>query len=185
MKTKFWLLSLVALSASLPGAADAANDTQVKVVEVDGSDTPKIVVTATMDAPPEKVWAIVSDCATYKQHMPRVAASKELSKSGNQHTCEVTIEMPFPLSNLTAVTQATHDEAAPKFARRWKLIRGDYKVNEGSWEVMPSKSEGKSFVRYTVHAEPNTAVPQWVREKAQKKALPEMIDRVESEAKKL
>jgi ribosome-associated toxin RatA of RatAB toxin-antitoxin module len=186
MKSKHWLLTLALLGALVPCAASASHDVVVKTVEVEGSDVPRIVVTATMDAPPEKVWAIVSDCAHYHEHMPRIAASKLLSKSGNTHTCEVTVEMPFPLSNLTSVTQAVHDENPAKYSRKWKLVRGDFKMNEGSWEVWPTDaSRAKSSVRYTIRAEPNSAVPQWVREKAQKKTLPEMIDRVEAEAKKL
>jgi ribosome-associated toxin RatA of RatAB toxin-antitoxin module len=186
MKSKHWPLVLAIFGAMIPCAASASHDVVVKTVEVDGSDVPKLVVTATMDAPPEKVWAIVSDCAHYKEHMPRIAASKLLSKSGNTRTCEVTVEMPFPLSNLTSVTQAVHEESPAKYSRKWKLVRGDFKINEGSWEVSPANAaRTKSSVRYTLHAEPNTAVPQWIREKAQKKTLPEMIDRVELEAQKL
>jgi ribosome-associated toxin RatA of RatAB toxin-antitoxin module len=180
------LLAALTLCA-LPGAAGADDaNIEVKSVPVAGSNTPKVVMTGVMDARPEKVWAIINDCSKYKQRMPRIAAAKELSKSGNTHTCEVTVELPFPLSNLTAVTLATHKETPPKFVRSWKLVRGDYKTNEGSWEIAPAPgAPTKSAVTYTVHAEPNTALPGWVREKAQKSALPDMFLRVQAEAKKL
>jgi hypothetical protein len=65
-------------------------------------------------------------------------------------------------------------------------VRGDYKTNEGSWEVKPADASGtSSIVVYSVHAEPNTIVPASIREAAQKKTLPEMIARVRSEAAKL
>ncbi|HVY45153.1 MAG TPA: SRPBCC family protein, partial [Minicystis sp.] len=172
--------ALVALASS---AAGEATGIVVRSEPAPGSDTPRVVMTATIDAPPEKVWAIVSDCAHYKERMPRIAASRLLAKAGSTYTCEVTVEMPFPLSNLTAVTEAVHTESADRYVRRWKLLRGDYKVNDGSWEVRPADaSRARSLVTYTVHAEPNTPVPGWVREKAQKKALPEMIERVAAEA---
>ena len=64
-------------------------------------------------------------------------------------------------------------------SRRWKLVSGDYSVNDGSWEVEAADPEGKtSLVTYSVHAEPNTAVPDFLRAQAQKKALPELIARV-------
>jgi ribosome-associated toxin RatA of RatAB toxin-antitoxin module len=170
-------------------AGDAApphGQPEIKVLSVKGSETPKIVVRAVLNQPPKKVWQIVSDCAQYKQHMPHVAASKQLKKEGNKVTCQVTIAMPFPFSNLTAVTEAVHEETDKGFSRKWKLVRGDYNLNSGSWEVAPLDAAGtKSLVTYTMHADPKTAVPDWIREAAQKKALPEMMARVETEAGKL
>ena len=179
---------LVSLAVAAPGSAraDDAPKVDIKTYAVPGSDSPKIVMTATLDVPPKKVWAIVSDCSKYKGRLPRVAAAKLLSKDGNKFTCEVTIEMPFPLSNLTAVTEAVHEESDKGMARRWKLVRGDYKVNEGSWEVKPADAAGAtSFVTYTVHAEPNSAIPSAIREAAQKKALPDLMARVRTEAAKI
>lgn len=172
----------VAADPALPGKGEV----EVKSYAVAGSDAPKIVVRAVMDLPPKKIWQIVSDCAHYKDRMPRVAASEQLKVAGNVHTCKVTIAMPFPLSNLTAITEAVHDENDQGMSRRWKLVSGDYKVNEGSWEVKALDKAGtSSLVVYTVHAEPTTAVPAFIRESAQKKALPDMIERVRTEAAKL
>lgn len=176
------------LGLAAPGAArgDDPPKVDIKTFAVPGSDTPKIVMSATLDVPPRKVWAIINDCSRYKERMPRVAAAKQLKKEGNVYTCEVTIDMPFPLSNLTAVTEATHEESDKGMSRRWKLVRGDYKVNTGSWEIKPADPDGKtSFVVYTVHAEPNTSIPAAIREAAQKKTLPDLMARVRTEAGKL
>lgn len=183
-------VGIVIAGLSAPGAAGADDlpakgQVEVKAYPVDGSTSPKIVVRAVMELPPQKIWQIVSDCSTYKDHLPRVAASKLISKDGNKFTCEVTIAMPFPLSNLTAVTESIHEESDKGMSRRWKLLRGDYKVNTGSWEIKPLEGGKSSLVIYSVHAEPNTAVPDWIRESAQKKALPEMIERVRAEAGKV
>jgi ribosome-associated toxin RatA of RatAB toxin-antitoxin module len=184
------LVVLMLAGAARPVAADPAlpakGEVEVKAFPVAGSDAPKIVVRAVMELPAKKIWQIVSDCAHYKDRLPRVAASELLKKAGNVHTCKVTIAMPFPLSNLTATTEAVHEESELGMTRRWKLVSGDYKVNEGSWEVKPLNKEGtSSLVTYTVHAEPNTAIPAFIRESAQKKALPDMIERVRAEAAKL
>ncbi len=181
-------LALAALPGSASGDGDlpAPGQVEVKSYAVPGSDAPRIVVRAVMDLPAKKIWAIVSDCAHYKDHLPRVAASELLKKEGNVHTCKVTIAMPFPLANLTGVTAAVHDESEAGMSRRWKLLSGDYKVNEGSWEVKPLGAAGtQTLVTYTIHAEPNTAVPAFIRESAQKKSLPEMFERVKVEAGKL
>lgn len=180
------LLAATPRSVAADPALPARGEVEVKATPVAGSDAPRIVVRTVMDLPPKKIWQIVSDCARYKDRMPRVAASELVKKVGNVHTCKVTIAMPFPLSNLTATTEAIHEESDQGMKRRWKMVSGDYKVNEGSWEVKALNKEGtSSLVTYTVHAEPNTSIPAFIRESAQKKALPDMMERVRAEAAKL
>ncbi|MFO0759426.1 MAG: SRPBCC family protein [Byssovorax sp.] len=176
--------ALFPAAASGEGNLPQKGSVEVKSYSVPGSSVPKVVARAVVDVPAKKLWQIISDCEHYKDHMPRVAASTELKKEGNVHTCKVTIAMPFPFSNLTAVTEAVHEEKDTSMARRWKLVSGDYKVNQGSWELK-TLDDGGTLVTYSVHAEPNTAVPDFIRESAQKKAIPEMIERVTAEAKKL
>jgi ribosome-associated toxin RatA of RatAB toxin-antitoxin module len=177
-------LSLAVTSASADDPLPAPGQVEIKSYEVAGSTTPRIVARAVMDVPAKKLWAIVSDCAHYKGRLPRVLASELVKKEGNTDTCKVTIDMPFPFSNLTAVTRAVHVEGDAGMTRTWKLESGDYKVNEGSWEIKPLE-KGGTLVTYTVHAEPTTSVPAWIREAAQKKTLPELFERVKAEAGKL
>ncbi|HEY3448741.1 MAG TPA: SRPBCC family protein, partial [Myxococcales bacterium] len=134
--------------------------------------------------PAKKLWKIVSDCATYKDHLPRIVASKLVSREGEIHVCEVKIGVPFPLSDMTGVTRAVHTETEKAMSRRWKLEKGDYEFNEGSWEVS-ALEESKSLVVYKLHARPKARVPAWMRQSAQKKALIELFERVGKEAAKL
>lgn len=183
----FLLGSLVAMTTLVASEAVAVDPgaVDVRTSPVSGSNMPKITAKAVLSQPPEKVWAIISDCSKYKGRMPRVAAAKLLKKEGNKHTCEVTVEVPFPFSNLTAVTEAVHEESADGMSRRWKLVRGDYKKNEGSWEIKPLEGGKKSQVTYSLHVEPNTALPASILEAAQKKAIPDLFVRLEKEAGKL
>ena len=182
---------LGAVTSLAPRAAHAESlpakgEVEVKKVTVDGTSTPKFVVRKVMELAPKKVWAIVSDCAHYKERLPRVAASELLKKDGNTYTCKVTIKVPFPMSNLTATTEAHHEESPRSMTRSWKLVSGDYTRNEGSWEVKALDEAGtRSLVTYSVLAEPKTSVPDFIRESAQAKVLPELMERVESEAAKL
>lgn len=178
--------------ALVPGAAvadaplPANGQVQISVVSVPGSKTPKVVARAVIAEPPRKVWAVVSDCAHYAGRLPRVKKARLVKQVGNKHTCEVTLAMPFPFSDLTAVTESTHEESEAGMSRRWTLVSGDYVVNNGSWEVRPADATGTtSIVTYSVQAEPTTPLPDVVRERAQRTALPELIDRVRAEAKKM
>ncbi len=186
--------SLLLLALGTLGAPAHAGDegaglengkVDVALVDVKDSDTQMVVVRAIVDSPPGNVWKIVSDCAHYKEHMPRIAASRLVKKEGSKVTCQVTISVPFPMANLTAVTEAVHDESPAKMSRRWKLVSGDYEYNDGSWEIAPYKGGTASLVTYKVHAKPKTSVPGFLKKMAQNKALPEMIERVREESAKV
>lgn len=172
----------VAADAALP----AKGEIELKSYSVAGSTVPRIVLRTVMDLPPKKIWQIISDCAHYKEHLPSIASSELLKKSGNVDTCKVTYSMPFPFSNLTGVTESVEEVSDTRLVRRWKHVSGDYKVNDGSWEVRPIDAAGKSsLVTYTIHVDPTISVPDFIRDRAQKKTLPEILQRVRAEAAKL
>lgn len=144
---------------------------------VPGSSLPEVTARAVIDAPPEKLWAILQDCGNYQKTMSRVASSKELSRQGNKVVCQVEIGLPFPLSNLTGVTEATHTIGPPKWVRAWKLISGDYDANTGSWTLTTWKDNPqRTLAVYKVHAVPKSSVPDAILRKAQKSALPAMME---------
>jgi ribosome-associated toxin RatA of RatAB toxin-antitoxin module len=182
--------ALLALLASSRARADDAADLEagkivVTSVPVAGSSEPEHVMRAIVESPPASVWKVVSDCAHFKERLPHIAASAELSRVGSTVTCQVTIDMPFPTSNLTAVTEAIHDERADGMTRKWKLVRGDYEFNDGSWTIESYRGGSASLVTYRLHVKPKTAVPGFIRNLAQSKALPELMQRVRTEAAKL
>jgi ribosome-associated toxin RatA of RatAB toxin-antitoxin module len=188
---KLALLLGAALTTLARGAAadDSADLDSGKILvtstPVVGSPEPERTVRAVVESPPSAVWKIVSDCAHYREHLPHVAASAELSRAGNTVVCQVTIAMPFPVSNLTAVTQAVHDERPAAMTRTWHLVSGDYDFNDGSWTVIPYRDGRASMVTYRIHVKPKTAVPDFIRNAAQSKALPEMMERIRIESAKV
>jgi ribosome-associated toxin RatA of RatAB toxin-antitoxin module len=190
-RTLKWLLVGLLLTAAAP--ASAADDEESRLDKgetvvtnrtVKGYDTPETTGKAVINAPPAKVWSIISRCGDYVKTMPRTKASKELSREGNKVVCLVTISMPAPYSNLTAKSEATHTESPPKFVRAWKMIEGDYKYNQGSWVLTPFKGDPKrTLAVYTVLAEPKAYIPGWIRKASQKKTLPDIMDRLRQQTK--
>lgn len=188
--------ALAALCMMVCGLATSASAQDMKAVErgeidvrtraVKGSEAPQAIVTAIIDAPPEAVWAYVSDCARYHKTFERIKRSKLLEQKGNEYVCEVEVELPFPFDNLVGVTRAVHTvEPGKQWRRAWTLVRGDYNVNTGSWELKPYGADGKKTLAiYTVHADPKNSVPDWVRNKAQKSSLPDMMKRLRALTKK-
>ena len=175
------------IAASSSWAADietrlAAGEVVVSTRAVAGAELPEAIVQAVIDAPPAAVWKLVDDCNGYKRTMPRIADSKELSRSGVNSVCLVTVDMPMPMSNLTSTTEVVSTPGPATWKRAWKLIKGDYKRNEGSWVLTAFDAEGKrTRAVYRVIADPNVSVPNFVIRKAQESALPDMMKKIRSQ----
>jgi ribosome-associated toxin RatA of RatAB toxin-antitoxin module len=151
-------------------------------IEPESGGAPTYVAEGVVAASPAQVWALVSRCADYVKNMPSIAASKELSRSGDESSqftavCEVTADVPFPFSDLTSVSRATMtvDAKSGSYQRSWTLIRGDYEVNDGSWSLVPLDGGVKTKVTYRIHAKPKLPLPDSLIQGAQSTRLPDVI----------
>ena len=151
-------------------------EVEIATRTVPGSTLPEVTAHGLIEAPPERVWAILQDCGNYQKTMLRVARSKELSRQGQKVVCEVEIALPFPLANLVGVTESTHVIGPPNWTRTWHLLRGDYEVNEGAWTLSRYRDDPKrTLAVYRVHAIPKSSVPDAILRRGQRTAIPDMF----------
>jgi len=195
MNRHFVVIASLVCSLFLPAtSADAASGKKARLgageilvssKKVPGSEQPRATVMGVIDAPPEKVWGIISKCADYKRTMVRVSESRQLWKKGNVHRCRVTVDLPFPLSTLTATTDAVHKVVpGKKWQRTWSLVEGDFERNSGSWTLAPFDSASqRTLVIYKVHAVPNLPIPDGIRRAAQRKTLPGIIENLRKQVR--
>ena len=164
----------------------AAGEVLVTTVALPSSDVPRAEARAVVDAPPAAVWRVVSDCGRFSETMPRVKASRLVRRRGDRYWCETTIGLPFPLDDLSSVTEGVHVTGPPRWSRRWKLVSGNYRRNEGSWELEAFGPGGRrTLVTYRIHAEPDFAVPAFVQQFGQERSLPGLMERLRQEVAKL
>lgn len=189
MDTDIGIALLVLLAALLPAPIARADAWQQALdrgeilvyTQQRANAAPEVVVKAVVEAAPQQVWKLVSDCGRYPRTMLRIKAARELRRRGEEVVCRVTVDMPFPYADLTATTRAVHRGSGHRFSRRWELIDGDYRVNRGSWVLGPFGGDPRrTLVVYRVQAEPKVWIPDWIRRKAQSRSLPEMIRRIRS-----
>ena len=192
---RYWLIALFS-SLLLTPTAFAQSSAEldkgeifVSTQSVKGYDFPRLVVRAVVDAPPQKVFEIVGNCDRFKDRLPRVKKSRILKKSAASYTCTVTIGVPFPMSDLIAVTVDRRRLGPEVWERKWTLASGaetSYTRNVGGFTLSPFKGNpNRTLVHYEIHAIPKSAVPDFVRKSAQKRSLPGMIKRIRKEVAKL
>jgi ribosome-associated toxin RatA of RatAB toxin-antitoxin module len=175
MKSSAWssAFAVVALACAAPAAA--ADDVKVWSEAVAGSDIPMAVAEAVLDAPAAVLWDIVSDCNNFKQTMPNILNSQEISRSATGAVCQVTADLPFPLPDLTSKTTAVHTiEPNKSYLRRWNLIEGDYTINEGSWKL-EAVDATHTKVTYRLRVRPKMPVPDSMLATFQSSTMPKLM----------
>jgi len=172
----------IALALLVSAATDderlAKGEVIVTTEKRPGEDIPVATARAIIDAPAEKIWALVSNCAKYKETMPNILESEMVSKNENIVVCRVVADLPFPFPDLKSKTRGVHTvEPGVKYQRAWKMVEGDYKKNEGFWLVEP-RGDNKSLVTYRIDAHPNVALPSWMVANISAGKLPEVMQRI-------
>jgi ribosome-associated toxin RatA of RatAB toxin-antitoxin module len=147
---------------------------------VPDSTVPRLVVRAVVEAPCERVWRLIDGCATYERTLPGIARSEELVRDGQRVRVRLTVKMPFPLRDLTSVTDGIHTEVpGERYSREWQLVEGDYHSNSGSWLLVPFDGEkARTLVVYRLHAEPKLRLPRAIKQLATEKAVPRLIAQI-------
>jgi len=140
---------------------------QLKAFTVAGRDMPRLDATIEIAAPVEEVWRLVSDCDRYGEFM-QVERSRVVSRKGNSMRCELEVDLPFPFSSLESTSDAVIavNEAAGTYSRSWKLVKGDFEYNEGSWQLT-RLGPNRTRVRYSILAEPDVMLPLGVLQSKQ------------------
>lgn len=132
---------------------------------------------AVMKAPVAKVWPVVRDCEHFHKFMPRAKKSEMRKKlSDTQMVCFLEVSMPFPLSNLHSEVLSTIKQLGKGWRRSWTLREGNYKRNNGSWEVYPyGEGDGWSLLVYNIDVDPDMSIPDAILRKAQTGSLPDVF----------
>ena len=149
---------------------------------VDGSPLPRVMVRAVVEAPPARVWQVIDAVHDYARTMGGVKTATVLSREedagGERVRARITVKMPFPLKDLTSVTDGVHSvEPGERYRRRWELVEGDYHANSGSWTLVPFDDDAsRTLVTYELHALPHIRIPAALLGLAQKKMIPRLID---------
>jgi hypothetical protein len=58
---------------------------------------------------------------------------------------------------------------------RFRQVSGDFKANEGMWELEPDDTGTRTLLRYRAYIDPPGFVPNWLARSTFKRELPQML----------
>ncbi|HBU46726.1 MAG: START domain-containing protein [Myxococcota bacterium] len=206
------MLALSPVYASPKGPWKRATETSDGII-VDFRQDPKagigeIRAQTTINMPPEVLMKVVLDLENYKTFMPYMKTSKVLKRQGAHIWKYCQVDAPvvsmrdytlkFTVLDPTHRTAAEVGQGMKAKAKRWKLSwqadnasgpkKNDKYVRvelaNGSWTFNP-KGDGKSSdVWYRLLTHPGGSIPTWLANKANTRAVPDVIRAVRKQAKK-
>ncbi len=166
----------------------------VFVREKPGIDVKEVKAVGQIDAPPEKVFQVVTDYEHQVGNMPYVQDQAVFSRSDSDVVFWAVADFPL-VSRRDWILKSHLEKNLPGGVWRaaWEpttvpnvpppedgVIR--LKVNSGSWTMQPIDGGKHTLATYQLLTDPGGSIPTFIANKANTKALPELFDRVRKRA---
>jgi len=139
----------------------ALDQTTIKSLAQQGSlvivrqrkDMSLINVTAAkvVNAPPEVVWAVLTDFEHYPKFMPQTTDEKVLERQGDMVLIEQTLAIKVWQLPSVDITYRLAYQLEPMTRIRFWHAAGQMEGTYGGWDIMPSGTQ--TFVFYTLYSD--------------------------------
>lgn len=174
-------LATVAVAAAEPRANElderlARGEVSVVQLAMEGFAIPALQTDFVLDAPPEAAFALIDDCAGYPKVMPHVEVAAETRREGDHSTCTWTVDMPFPLQDLSTEVGVNRTRTGTTWTREFKQTSGQFTRNEGRWTVTRFHDDpNRARVSYWLFVVMDSPLPDVFVKTGQKGAMGDMV----------
>jgi uncharacterized membrane protein len=168
----------------------------VDVLEKSGQAIVTVRGVWTAKQAPQPLWKVINDLERYKEFMPYIERAKVLKREGKSAWQYYSVDAPVVSDRdyTLKLTQDSNPGAKGLWRVRWvadnkvgpKPVPGKVRVKiaTGSW-LLESVAGGKATkVTYTVRSDPGGSIPSWIANRANRKALPDVMRAVFKQSKK-
>ncbi|MCB9536385.1 MAG: SRPBCC family protein [Myxococcales bacterium] len=132
----------------------------------------------TVDVPPERLYALITDFDTYPTFVPNQSAVRVLSHEGDRWRVE------FELSIVKTLRYTLDLVGEPGRSLSWTLVSGDMmRAMTGGWtlEALP---DGRTRATYALDVELKGFVPRSVSRSLVERTLPANLEAFKNEAER-
>ena len=127
-----------------------------------------------IDAPAERVFRTMTDCAQALKFVPHLlhCTVLETAPDGSWQTIEHVVGYGWYLPRAAYVFRAAYE---PFERVSFSSVRGDFQENEGVWELAPRRDGAATVVTYRAQVAPRFFVPRWLVLASLKHDLPALM----------
>ena len=105
-----------------------------------------------IDAPPQKVWAALTNYENYPNLIPSATSYKIVEHNGNTLVIDTRGRQIIKLQGRVRYT-----EDPEHFVLKWEKVKSNINLNSGYWELKPVDRDGRTIteVYHYVYSKPN------------------------------
>lgn len=157
-----------------PETRKVANGGIVIRADLDGERRGTVRAALRIKAPPAVVFATMTSCAAALQYVPHLRTCR-VTNTAADHSWQ-TIEQRLDLGWYSpSVQYVFRADFVPGKSIAFRQVSGDFKSNEGVWELEPAQDGEHTLLRYRVSIDPPAFVPSWLARSTFKRELPQML----------
>ena len=181
-----WIALALAL---LAGAAASAADFTLTPAEEQRVAARQVVIRAALDnserrgtvraairidAPPHVVFRMMMNCADAMQYVPhlRLCRVRDRAPDDSWQLVEHEIDFGWYAPRIRYVFRA---ELAADRGITFKQVSGDFKANEGRWELQGQDEGARTLLLYRAYIDPPGFMPNWLARSTFKREMPQML----------
>jgi hypothetical protein len=183
-----WIAAVLGLGLGLSWAAHPQSvDFELTPAEARSVAAGELVIRADLDdsqrrgtvraalriaAPPAAVFDAMTQCADALDYVPHLRECHVNSQSadGRVRLVEHEVDFGWYAPRIRYVIRA---DLAEDRSIAFRQVSGDFKINEGVWELAPDGAG--TLLRYRVRIDPPAYVPNWLARSTFRKELPDML----------
>ncbi len=139
----------------------------------DGIDSGKAI--GVVDATPEEVFRVATDFERYKDFMPRIAASTQLSRTSDSAEVVIAAELPWPAGRRWIEADYRFERPSRDIYRiRFDMVRGNMRQYLGSLYIEPF-TKTQTAITYELIAEPDLVAPKSIINKGVRRTVGKFV----------
>jgi len=127
-----------------------------------------------IEAPPDIVFRMMIQCADALEYVPHLRVCRVRQQAPDRSWLLVEHQIDFgwyaPAVNWTFRAELVADRSI-----RFRQVSGDFKANEGMWELEPTPDGATTLLLYQAYIDPPGFVPNWLARSTFKRELPQML----------
>jgi len=183
------MAAVAGLGLAFAGGAARAADFELTPAETHRLEKDEIVIRATLDssarrgtvraamlidAEPAVVFQSMVHCADAVRYVPHLRLCRVREHAADASWAMVEQEIDFgwyaPRVNWTFRAELATDRSI-----RFRQVSGDFKANEGTWELEPTPDGATTLLLYRAYIDPPGFVPSWLARSTFRRELPQML----------
>jgi ribosome-associated toxin RatA of RatAB toxin-antitoxin module len=128
-----------------------------------------------IDAPPSVVFHAMTRCADAFEFVPHLEACRvhESAPDESFRIVEHEIDFGWYTPRIRWIFRA---DFVPDKSIAFRQVSGDFKKNEGAWELEAGADGRSTLLKYRAAIDPPAFIPNWLARSTYKRELPQMLD---------